>query len=165
MVGFPYDDVDGWRAIYPVDVLAGQLEKVAAGWAEGLSVLQEAQIKAQTRSGRTNLREDLGLAQAAGLHFRSVANQIHFILARNALLSGALKDTERKAQIDAIKKVATAEMHDARALFYLTRNDPRIGFEASNHYYYLPLDLVEKVVNCRYAMDVWLPRISAGHEQ
>ena len=26
--------------------------------------------------------------------------------------------------------------------------DSRIGFEASNQYYYVPLDLVEKVINC-----------------
>lgn len=26
--------------------------------------------------------------------------------------------------------------------------DSRIGFEATNQYYYLPQDLVEKVVNC-----------------
>jgi len=26
--------------------------------------------------------------------------------------------------------------------------DSRIGFEASNQYYYIPLDLAEKIVNC-----------------
>jgi len=31
--------------------------------------------------------------------------------------------------------------------------DSRIGFEASNQYFYLPLDLVEKVVNCQYVLD------------
>ncbi|HSW00925.1 MAG TPA: hypothetical protein VLI39_12180 [Sedimentisphaerales bacterium] len=27
------------------------------------------------------------------------------------------------------------------------------GYEASNHYYYLPLDLVEKAINCRHILD------------
>ena len=36
----------------------------------------------------------------------------------------------------------------ARALYDLTLDDSRIGFESSNQYYYRPLDLVEKVVNC-----------------
>jgi hypothetical protein len=165
MVGFPYDDVDGWRAIYPADVLAGQFEKIATGWREGLRAFQDADFKVETDAQRANLREDMGLAQAAYAHFRSVANQIRFILARNALLSGSLKEAERQAQIDIIRKVATGEIYNAKALFSLTRNDPRIGFEASNHYYYLPLDLVEKVVNCRYVMDVWLPRISARNGQ
>ena len=29
----------------------------------------------------------------------------------------------------------------------------RLG--ASNHYYYLPLDLVEKVINCEYILKAW----------
>ena len=36
----------------------------------------------------------------------------------------------------------------ARALYDLTLDDLCIGFESSNQYYYRPLDLVEKVVNC-----------------
>ena len=34
----------------------------------------------------------------------------------------------------------------------MTKADSRIGFEASNQYYYLPLDLVEKVINCDYIL-------------
>jgi hypothetical protein len=41
----------------------------------------------------------------------------------------------------------------ARELFTLASQDSRIGFEASNHYYYVPLDLVEKVINCRALLD------------
>jgi len=33
----------------------------------------------------------------------------------------------------------------------------RIGFEASNHYFYVPADLLEKVINCRDLLDRWLP--------
>ena len=32
-----------------------------------------------------------------------------------------------------------------------------MGFEASNHYYYVPLDLVEKMLNCRDLLGRWLP--------
>jgi hypothetical protein len=35
-----------------------------------------------------------------------------------------------------------------RALYDLTLDDSRIGFESSNQYYCMPLDLVERVVNC-----------------
>ncbi|MBN1506537.1 MAG: hypothetical protein JW955_06815 [Sedimentisphaerales bacterium] len=165
MVGFPYDDVDGWRAVYPADVLAGQLEKIAAGWREGLAAFQKAADKPIPRSQRANLHEDLGLAEAAGLHFRSAGNQIRFTLARNALLSGSLKDEEHEAQINAIKKIVADEIDAASRLCTLTRQDPRIGYEASNHYYYLPLDLVEKVINCRYVADIWLPRLSTQRGQ
>jgi hypothetical protein len=28
-----------------------------------------------------------------------------------------------------------------------------IGYEASNHYYYRPTDLAEKILNCQYVLD------------
>ncbi|MCU0916897.1 MAG: alpha-amylase family protein [Planctomycetes bacterium] len=158
MVGFPYDDLDGWRAVYPAEVLAGQFEKIAAGWREGLALFQSAAAQARVSPYRSNLRQDLGLAEAAGLHFQSAAQQMRFIMARNALLTGS-KDADRQAQIDAIQRIAADEIQTARRLFALTCQDSRIGFEASNHYYYLPLDLVEKVINCAYVRDTWLPAV------
>lgn len=160
MIGFPYDDVESWRGVYPPDVLARQFEKMAAGWCEGLSAFEKASGKTGKSRERANARRDLGVAEAVALHFDSVANQIRFVLARDALLSGSLSPSERKTQIDALKAIATDEMKNAMRLFTLTREDPRIGFEASNQYYYLPLDLVEKVINCEYVATVWLPRQS-----
>jgi len=167
MIGFPYDDLDGWRATYPPEVLAGQFEKVAVGWAEGLADFQRAIDKAATPSQQAAAREDLAVAEAAGLHFRSVASQIRFIMARNALLSGSLSDSAREAQAEIVRRIAVDEMQNARRLFVLAREDPRIGFEASNHYYYLPLDLVEKAINCQYILSKWLAGVTTkgnGHE-
>jgi hypothetical protein len=76
-------------------------------------------------------------------------------MARDALLSGSLRNEERNAQVEIARKAVRDEMETARRLFALTLDDSRIGFEASNHYYYLPLDLVEKVVNCQYILDTW----------
>jgi hypothetical protein len=42
------------------------------------------------------------------------------------------------------------EKEAARQLHALQSSDSRIGFEASNQYYYVPLDLVEKVIQCRW---------------
>ncbi|MDI6449769.1 hypothetical protein [Anaerobaca lacustris] len=152
MVGFPYDDVDGWRGIYPADVLAGQFEKIASGWQEGLAIWTRTLDKIDGPQQRANASSDLIVAEAAGLHFESVANQIRFILARNALRSGSLNRAERDAAVSTMRARAHAEIENAKRLFTLTRQDPRIGFEASNHYYYLPLDLVEKAVNCEYVL-------------
>ncbi len=52
-----------------------------------------------------------------------------------------------------LHKILDDEMSCAKQLFALTRADSAIGFEASNQYYYLPQDLMEKVINCRYLMD------------
>jgi len=160
MVGFPYDDVEGWRGRYPVEVLADQFTKIAAGWKDGLRDYERALTKIDTPIERANAMDDLRVAEAAGLHFDSVANQIRFVLARNTLLSGKLSAAEREAKVRLIKEIVAEEIDNARRLFTLTREDPRIGFEASNHYYYLPLDLVEKVINCEYILNVWLLQFS-----
>ena len=46
----------------------------------------------------------------------------------------------------------------AKELFTLARHDSRIGFEASNHYYYVPQDLIEKAINCQDVLDQITPR-------
>src|SRR5208337_1253352 len=128
MVGFPYDDLNAWRGPYPAEVFASQFEKVASGWQKGITELRSVTGSAAT--------EDQRLALAAGLHFESVANQARFILARAA------------GRRDEMARIARSEARLARALYDLTLDDSRIGFESSNQYYYMPLDLVEKVVNC-----------------
>lgn len=52
-----------------------------------------------------------------------------------------------------MKRRLESEIALARELFTLTQQDARIGFEPSCQYFYLPLDLVEKVVNCRWLLE------------
>lgn len=154
MIGFPYDDVDGWRGPYPADVFAGQFQKLAAGWQAGLAELAEAVAKAPPES-LPAARAELCLARAAGLHFQSVANQARFVIARDALRAGAadLPAAKRRELREQMRKIARDEIQVALGLFALASRDSRIGYEASNHYYYLPIDLAEKVLNCRYLLD------------
>ncbi|NLC55755.1 MAG: hypothetical protein GX774_02830, partial [Armatimonadetes bacterium] len=42
MVGFPYDDLDAWRAVYPPEVFCAQFDKVADGFAAALEELRRA---------------------------------------------------------------------------------------------------------------------------
>lgn len=42
-----------------------------------------------------------------------------------------------------------------RRLYELQRADSRLGFEALNPYYYVPVDLMEKVVNCRALLNAF----------
>jgi hypothetical protein len=153
MVGFSYDDVKAWSGPYGPEVLASQFEKVAAGWDEGLKELTAAAEAAPSDSAAA-ARADVGLARAAGLHFRSVANQTRFILARDALgPHAAPADGQRDRANARLRAAADDELANAKALFPLASRDSRIGFEASNHYYYVPLDLIEKAINCRYVLD------------
>jgi hypothetical protein len=141
MVGIPYDDVRGWCGPYPPEVLAGQYEKVARGFAEGIGALELAASKA-TADRLAEAKKDLGVARAAEIHFQSVANQVRFVLARDS--AAGAERTQR------MKSILQDERELAVKLFALTRQDSRIGFEASNQYYYLPQDLMEKVINCDY---------------
>jgi len=144
MVGFPYDDLDGWRSIYPPEVFTSQLDKVARGFLPGLQSLREALADADGGQ-REALTRELQVAEACYLHFRSSADQCRFVTARAT--------TDRASGVDEMRQALTQEIGSAVRLYYLQRRDSRIGFEASNHYFYVPLDLVEKVINCEDLLD------------
>ena len=92
-------------------------------------------------------RKDLGIAETCWLHYRSVANQIRFYSLRAQLGTASPAPA---SQINEMKQIARSEMELARRLYAIARQDSTIGYEASNHYYYRPLDLAEKVLNCEY---------------
>jgi hypothetical protein len=159
MIGFPYDDLDGWRMVYPVEAFIGQMEKVAAGFEDAVNVLRktvEPQKKTLNPVEQKNLAEEIDVADAAGIHFRTTANQSRFVQARDAL--SALKGTEGAATLlDTLEKVLKDEIELAHRLHAIQSRDSRIGFEASNQYYYVGVDLAEKILNCSDLLDRWLP--------
>ncbi|HOX55353.1 MAG TPA: hypothetical protein P5205_01570 [Candidatus Paceibacterota bacterium] len=153
MWGIPYDDLDGWRGPYPPEVFAAQFEKIVAGWQPGIAELRLA-VEKSSPCRRREIEADLRLAQAAAIHFQSVANQARFILARDALARApATIPPETRHRLRAeVARCLESEISLARQLFTLTRQDSRIGFEPSCQYFYLPLDLVEKVIACRWLL-------------
>ena len=48
---------------------------------------------------------------------------------------------------------AKAELDRAKAYWPIVRADSRIGFGSSNQYYYVPRDVLEKVISCRMILD------------
>ena len=154
MTGIPYDDLTGWRGPYPAEVFASQFEKVAAGWREGIPLLKAALEKAPA-NWRDDVQAELRFAEAAYTNFQSVANQTRIILARDALTDSthSVSTEERHRLLAEIRRCTESEIALAHQLFTLTREDSRIGYEAANQYFYVPLDLVEKVVNCCWLLD------------
>jgi len=154
MWGLPYDDLNGWRGPYAPEVFAAQFEKMAAGWRPGVAELEKA-VERTPPDRRREAETDLRFARAAGIHFQSVANQSRFVLARDALAnpSGTLSPEERRRLRAEMQRHLESEIALARQLFTLVREDSRIGFEPTCQYFYLPLDLVEKVVNCRWVLE------------
>ena len=152
MVGFPYDHLDGWRAVYPADVFGGQLEKVASGWHEGLRLWMDLSKHVDTPARTEIALVDYRRAQAASFHFDSAVNQVHFIRARDAMKTATDIDARKKLVAEMIS-AAEKELLIATQMFVLTRQDSTLGYEASNHYNYLPFDMIEKYINCKSVLE------------
>jgi hypothetical protein len=153
MVGFPYDDLEQWRGIYRPEALAEALQSVVQDWEKGLSDLREEPeldgwVQSQVRSERR-------VAVAARAHWKSTADQTRFVLGRRDY-----EKTKDRAEalrlLNSLRTILLSEIRSARDLLAVCREDARIGFEASNQYYYVPGDLAEKVFNCRYLLEEWI---------
>lgn len=143
MTCYPWDDLTRWRGAYaPADFVA-QFEKTARGWERGLEPMRTA-VAAAEAGKHPEAERERAIAEAAYCHFASVAEQAKFIVAREALAKNPGDAAARTALLAALDR----EIALARRLYALARADSRIGFEAANHYFYRPLDLVEKVVSC-----------------
>jgi hypothetical protein len=149
MSGFPYDDLNGWRGPYPPEVFAEQFARVARGWSEGVTALESAAASAPPDL-RQRAEDEVRLARAAQLHFASVANQARFVFARTALSNPNATAAEREQALRLIPTLLDDEIRLADSLFDLAQADSRIGFEATNHYFYRPMDLIEKVICCEH---------------
>jgi hypothetical protein len=166
MIGFPYDDLEGWRAMYPVEVFISQFDKIADGFGRAIAELKSF-VAANADKLRSNERqavvEELNVAEAAAIHFRTTANQARFVRDRRELAQAKSRDAAQPL-LAALEKVLRDELDLARRLYALQNRDSRLGFEASNQYYYVPVDLAEKVLNCRDLLDRWLPAQARGPE-
>lgn len=151
MVGLPYDSLDVWRAVYPEEVFIGQFEKMA----EGFRVAHEEFSKAAAEAERTpNLQLEMDVAEVCAIHFQSVANQSRFVRLRGQLAEAG-DDANRRELLAKIATVLESERDLAIRLFEIQSRESRIGFEATNHYFYIPIDLAEKVLNVAHLMEVY----------
>ena len=129
MVGIPYDHIDGWCAKYPPRTFAELMGRVADGFAEGVRLME----------GVASAKE-LDMFRAEQMHFASCRDQTLFVLARDE------GDAMR------MRSIARAELERAKAYWPIVRRDSRIGYESSNHYFFIPRDVLEKVLTCISAL-------------
>ena len=130
MVGIPYDDLAGWRSKYPAGTYAELFGKVADGFEEGCRLMEGVAP-----------RREVDLYRAEQMHFASCRDQALFVIARDsgdgpAMLAAARRELER-----------------AKAYWPIVRADSRIGYESSNHYFFTPRDVLEKILSCRAIID------------
>lgn len=130
MVGIPYDDIDGWRTLYPRAVYADLIGKVADGFEVGCKLMEGVAEK-----------RELDMFRAEQMHFASCRDQAKFVIARDA---GDVKE---------MRRIAKVELDRAKEYWRIVRADSRIGYESSNHYFFVPRDVLEKVLSCRAIID------------
>ena len=131
MIGFSWDDFEKWIHPYPYDVFISQTDKMLEKWMSGIEILRE--IK-----GDSNVDELLTFTEAAYIHL--AADKIH---TEYAYLKRDLKANKSK-----LSELVKISRQHAVELLKLVYKDARIGYEASNHYYYTPAILKEKILNC-----------------
>ncbi len=147
MMLFPYDDYEHWVGSYPVNVFEEQFQKMATMWKKGLDTFRAA-LERVPQQKIAAARIDFGIAETCYLHFQSVANQIHFYSLRKEWRTAHGEARQKLGH--QMAQIAEDEIHLSLQQYHNARRDSAIGFEASNQYYYRPLDLVEKVLNCHY---------------
>ena len=113
-------------------------------WKVGLERMRAVVEKA---GSRRVAEHDMGVAETCYCHFQSVAQQVEFYRLRDGV-----RDKTR------MKELVAAEMELARRQYAVARRFSTVAYEATNHYYYRPLDLAEKVVQC-----AWLDADELGH--
>ena len=132
MTCFAYDDLEGWRSIYPLSTFEEQFSRLCEKWKIGLDMLDEEDES-----------ETAVMARATYCLFQSSLNQIRFIRARDG-----------GRYLDAVS-AAKEELLIAKKMLALMNKNAAIGYEAANHYYYSKGQLAEKIINCSYMIEVF----------
>ena len=132
MVCYAYDDCESWSVPYGTDIYLSQLEKLLSLWKDGIKML------AKVPEGPL-VSEILRYARVAYLHFDTDRLQTRFAL---------YKQTQ---DAEGMLSCVLSERENASMLLELMRSDAKIGYEASNHYFYTERNLLEKILR----MDVF----------
>ncbi|HHW47442.1 MAG TPA: hypothetical protein GXX14_02350 [Clostridiaceae bacterium] len=154
MVGFPYDDLETWRGIYPEEIFEEQFKKLSEKWKRGLDKLAEAECFIECKN-QHEFGDLKNISEAVYCHFRSTYLQIKFVRLRDSLNISAVagKYVEIKKEII---NIINEEIKLAKKLYRIVSLDSRVGYEASNHYFYTLQDLIEKVICCEYLRNEFL---------
>ncbi len=153
VVGIPYDDVNYWKTIYPMEVWFDLMDKSADGFGEGVMLLREAMQDVDCKYKRV-LQTELGRMQAVYNHLKSGAEQGRFFDARNRYLK-ATTDAEREECKATMRKALEVNKKLIIDHLGVVVRDSSIGNESSSQYFYVPADLVEAYASVCYA-ERWL---------
>ncbi len=135
MTCYAYDDVEHWRAIYPLDVFENQFKIVSEKWQVGMKLLEDESELADISYISYSL-------------FRSSYNQIKFVRLRDAYNKAESLELAQK-----LVETISEEKEIAQKVYEIMCRRPEVGFEAANHYYYSKGMIAEKVINCNWLIE------------
>ena len=141
-----------WTAPFGPSRTAAVFRQMSRGWSRAVERLRIAEAR-MNETQRLRAQRDLRIIEAAGLYFDSIAAIIRYYEMRNNHFPNR---EELRGNVE--QQLKTAER-----FLTLCQGDSRIGFEASLGYMYLPLDVREKIVACRYLLN-GLPRPGKGEK-
>ena len=130
MVGYTWDDYETWCADYPYEKYVEQFTKLLSSWKQGIEILEKTEVNEKTK-------EILLFAKGAYVHFEYDLIHTNYAYYKRDL-------TKYKDKMLEVINQARKNAYDTIDLIYA---DGRIGFEASNHYYYTVNNIIEKLIN------------------
>ena len=128
MVTYAYDDYNAWRGTYSVEEFLSLLDSLLEEWEKGLDIIKSL-------DGNERFCELRSFAEVVYVNIKSMAVQTRYNMARDC------------GEIDKIPALLEEEGRLARRLYALAASDARIGYEASNHYYFTQNNFLEKLIN------------------
>jgi hypothetical protein len=155
LAGNPYDDIERWRQIYPIEVWSSQMDKAAEGFTRGVELLERAK-KVAMGEIREKVAAQLSRAKAIEIHLASSAVQARFFSARNKYLKAASEE-ERNSCKREMLTACKEEKELIKRMLKIVSIDSEIAYESSNHYFYLPCDLGEAYLSILHA-ERWLQK-------
>ena len=131
MVGFSYDDTETYTVPYGEKIYISQMRKVVNGFKEAAADLSKISADGNSFS---ELR--LGV-NGALLQYEAALNHVEFTIEKKAGFPNKEKALE----------ILDREYDCVRRLYSLISSDARMGFEATQHYYYNENTLLLKLIN------------------
>ena len=130
MVSYAFDDYENWIYPYTYEVYVSQYAKLLSSWKKGVEILDE--IKGNELIDQINL-----YAKVAYLHFEADYLQTQY---------SYYKRDAKKYKNDVIPLIERAIVA-TKELMELQVKDSKIGYEASNHYFYTVRTLKERLID------------------
>lgn len=135
MVTFTFDDYEDWTRPYGYEIYTSLYESLLVKWHEGRKQLQALTDECEGEIGKI-VAEMYRYAHTAEIHFTE-----DLLCARYSYLKRDLA-----ANAEALREIFARDEDITRELIDLAAVDPKIGYEASCHYFYNSRNLVEKLI-------------------